>query len=242
MVPTSDPDLSFLPEGCSRPAANGLAWIRGGFELFRRQPGTWIGLMLLWFVLNIALGMLPVVGSVVNQVLTPVFVAGMMIAAREAASGRTLSVSMLFAGFSTHTGALAAVGGLSLVAIVIIVAAAWIGFSVDVASWFSDDLAPERLVPLLTALMLVLLLLVPVYMAIWFAPALIVFNGLRVRDALRGSFLGCLGNPASLLVYGLASIGLAIVAAIPLGLGFIVLAPVFAASVYVSYRDIFHET
>ena len=42
-----------------------------------------------------------------------------------------------------------------------------------------------------------------------------------------------------MLVYSLVGIVLAIVATIPFGLGWLVLAPVFAASVYASYKDIF---
>jgi uncharacterized membrane protein len=41
------------------------------------------------------------------------------------------------------------------------------------------------------------------------------------------------------LVYGLIWIGLAIVASIPFGLGWIVLAPVMAGSWYASWRETF---
>jgi uncharacterized membrane protein len=42
-----------------------------------------------------------------------------------------------------------------------------------------------------------------------------------------------------MFVYGLLGLVYAIVASIPFLLGWLVLAPVFAASVYVSYKDIF---
>jgi uncharacterized membrane protein len=41
------------------------------------------------------------------------------------------------------------------------------------------------------------------------------------------------------LVYGLIAFGLALIAAIPFGLGFLLLGPVLIAAVYWSYRDIF---
>ena len=42
-----------------------------------------------------------------------------------------------------------------------------------------------------------------------------------------------------MLVYSLVGLVLAIAASIPLGLGWLVLGPMFGGSVYASYRDIF---
>jgi uncharacterized membrane protein len=42
-----------------------------------------------------------------------------------------------------------------------------------------------------------------------------------------------------MFVYGLVGIALTIVATIPFGLGWFVLCPVFATSIYASYKDIF---
>ena len=42
----------------------------------------------------------------------------------------------------------------------------------------------------------------PLFMAIWFAPALVFFNRMAPVDALKASFNACLKNFLSLLVYG----------------------------------------
>ena len=55
----------------------------------------------------------------------------------------------------------------------------------------------------------------------------------------KASFAASMRNIPPMLAYGLAGIVLAILATIPLGLGWFVLGPVFVASVYTSYRDIF---
>ena len=81
---------------------------------------------------------------------------------------------------------------------------------------------------------------IPIYMAIWFAPALVVLNEMGVGEALRASFLACLKNVVPFLVYGVAMFLLAIVATIPIMLGWLVLGPMLVASVYTSYRDIFY--
>ena len=76
-------------------------------------------------------------------------------------------------------------------------------------------------------------------MATWFAPALIVLHELAPIAALKASFYACLRNWIPFLIYGLAMLVLGILAAIPVGLGFLVLIPVLVASVYTAYRDIF---
>ena len=76
-------------------------------------------------------------------------------------------------------------------------------------------------------------------MAIWFAPALVFFNNMPPLDALKASFNACLKNILAFLVYGLIVLVLMFFAALPAGLGFLVLIPVLSGSVYASYRDIF---
>jgi len=78
-----------------------------------------------------------------------------------------------------------------------------------------------------------------VAMAYWFAPLLVVLNGEEPIAALKKSFRACWQNLGAVTIYGLILIGLAIVAAIPLGLGFLVLVPVMAGSWYASWREMF---
>jgi uncharacterized membrane protein len=94
----------------------------------------------------------------------------------------------------------------------------------------------------LTALVVVLvglLFAVPVLMAFWFAPALVVLRGDEPFAAMKTSFRACLRNMPPFLIYGLLGILFAILASIPLGLGFIVLIPVGMVTVYTSYKEIF---
>ena len=57
--------------------------------------------------------------------------------------------------------------------------------------------------------------------------------------ALKASFVACLNNWIPFLIYSVVLLVLCVVAAIPAGLGYLVLLPVLAASVYTAYRDIF---
>jgi uncharacterized membrane protein len=82
-------------------------------------------------------------------------------------------------------------------------------------------------------------LLLPVSMALWFAPALVVLNDRGAVEAMKESFAGCLKNIVPFLLYGVVLFVAAIIAAIPFGLGWLVLGPVVAGSLYASYRDIY---
>ena len=57
--------------------------------------------------------------------------------------------------------------------------------------------------------------------------------------ALQRSFGACWMNFGAFLIYGLIYIALAIVASIPFGLGWLVLAPMIAGSCYAGWRQIF---
>ena len=83
-------------------------------------------------------------------------------------------------------------------------------------------------------------LAIPVAMAYWFAPALVALNGLGPVAAMKTSFLGCLKNILPFLLYGLVAMLAGLLAVIPLGLGWFVLGPVLAASMYAAYRDIYY--
>jgi len=97
----------------------------------------------------------------------------------------------------------------------------------------------RELAAYLLAWLIALALMVPVVMAVWFAPPLAVFNELGAFDALKASFVGCLKNIVPFLIYGLILLGFAVLASIPLCLGWLVLGPVIGASIYTSYRDIY---
>ncbi len=89
------------------------------------------------------------------------------------------------------------------------------------------------------AMLVSLALALPLYMALWFAPSLVVFNNLKPVEAMKVSFFGCLKNIVPFLLYGVVMMVLCVVAAIPVMLGYLVLGPVIIASIYTGYRDIF---
>lgn len=226
----------FMPDGQSLPAGNATAWIGAGWNLFKQQPGMWI----LAIIILLVLGIIPIVNLVLT-LLGPVVVGGLMIGCRSIEEGNGLEVGHLFAGFREHAGKLVLVGVFNIVAwmLVMLIIFMLVGGSIFAVQTAGADPAAGAAGAGLAAL-IGLALGIPIYMAIWFAPALIALNGMEVAAALKASFFGCLRNMVPFLLYGIVMFVLMILASLPVMLGWLVLGPVLIASVYAAYRDIFY--
>jgi uncharacterized membrane protein len=250
--PSAGPGDRLIADGRRVPGGNGTLWIARAWDLFKEAPGMWILLTIIYFVLAIIVHIIPA-GSFLFYLLSPILLAGLMIGCESLANDDELELPHLFAGFSRSPGSLLLVGLLYLVgtaAVFIFVALVFVllaGGSTlgllmkagDIAD-LPDLLATGGLVlSFLLATLLFLALLVPLLMAYWFAPALVVFHRLEPLEAMKMSFIGCMKNWIPFLLWGLLGLVLAIIATIPAMLGWLVVWPIFVASIYTSYRDIF---
>jgi uncharacterized membrane protein len=234
------------------PAGHGWRWISSGFALFKRMPGTWIGAVALLTLMNIVMSMVPMLGGLIGSLLGPVFLGGLMLGAHAQASGGRLRIGDLFAGFSASPSRLLAVGGLYLGGIMTIVIVVLMLFSVFGVGFTALDPAaieqqdPELLAAtlgpmLLLALLFLMLLMIPLIMAYWFAPVLVVLEDMQAIEAMKMSFAACWRNVMPFLIFGLAAFALLVIGAIPFGLGLLIVSPILVASIYAAYRDIFYR-
>jgi uncharacterized membrane protein len=177
----------------------------------------------------------------------PVIGGGFILGCDAVRRGEPLEVGHLFAGFQRHAGKLLALGAISFgVGIVIaIVLIATLGLSFGTMLFGGAQPTPEELnamlLPFLLTILIAVAVCIPIYMAIWFAAPLIVLADFDVGTALKTSFFACLKNVLPFLVWSVAFIVLAILATIPLFLGWLLLGPVLMVSIYLGYRDIFHD-
>jgi len=227
-------------------AGRGWEWIVEGFALFKKQPGTWILVLVVLLVCSIVISLVPVVGTLINMVIVQIFMGGLMLGCRALDGDGTLELSHLFAGFNQKTSDLVVLGVLALIGWIIafIPALLIVGGGALMTMMHGGQLAALGALSMtfLLSLLLALALAVPVYMAIWFAPALIMFHDMKPLDAMKSSFFACLKNIVPFLLYGIILMVLCVVASIPFGLGFLVLGPVIVGSIYAGYRDIFTAT
>jgi uncharacterized membrane protein len=225
----------------------GLGWVGDGFGYFKRNVGIWIAITIVWLAICIGLAIIPLLGNLIAQLLTPVFAAGILLGCKSMDEGRPLELGHLFKGFSVGTGPLILVGALYLAAVIVlgvfmvILAFILLG-GIDAIVQLAQG-NPEQVLgnlPMLAVVVLVALgLYVPILMALWFAPALIAIGGLGVGDAVSASFHGCLRNIMPFLIWGIVILVLGVVAVIPFGLGLLILVPMIWGGTYAAYKDIF---
>lgn len=225
-------------------AGQGIEWLKEGWQVFLKNPGVWIAISVIALIIFVVLGFIPLLGQLAANLLAPVISAGLLIGCRALVQGEELKIEHLFAGFQQQTGNLVLLGVLALAASVVIgiVSFAIVGGSAATGAIVGNSAgAGMALGGFMLAMLVVLALAAPLAMAMWFAPALVVFRNRPPIEAIKASFNACLTNLVPFLVYGVLLFVLAIVAALPLGLGFILLLPVAAGSVYAAYVDIFER-
>ena len=220
-----------------RSTGDGLAWIVSGFKLFKQDIGAWIITMIVGFLVALVFNLIPIVGSIVSMLLTYIWVGGLMLGCQAAYEGKAFELKYLFAGFSHQAARLI---GLSVVVSVVSLV---IGFTI-MGSLYIDLLSntgnpPEISATHLLLLLISMALMIPVMMAVWFAPALIVLQNMPLFEAMKASFMGCYKNVMPFLIYGVISLVLYILGSIPLLLGLLVVVPVMFASMYIAYRDVY---
>lgn len=229
-------------------AGNAWGWIVGGFNLFRQNPVIWIALFFIYLLVAMVLSIIPLVGPIVLNLLAPVFMAGFMLGCRALEMDEELEINHLFAGFKNNTAQLVTVGGIYLVGAIVVVGLVFVLVGADAMTGMlggqMEHARPsleegQNAVPGL-ALLIVLGAMLPLIMAYWFAPALVLFHDMKALDAMRLSFFACLRNIPPFMLYGVISAVLLVLAMLPLGLGLLVMIPTMTASLYVSYKDIFN--
>ena len=233
----------FNTSGRTLDASHGWNWISSAFTLFMKQPGMWILLFIIYFVCCALLSAIPILGGFANLLLLPVFGAGFMRACRALDDGGEIAVEHLFHGFKNRTSNLMVVGVFACLPLAVVIVGMLIAGGAGIfAALFSGTAALATLgVSVMLAMLAGLLVSLPVYMALWFAAPLVLFDGVAPGAALKASFSACLKNVIAFTLYAIVLVVLFIVATIPFGLGLIVVVPVALISVYTAYREIFFD-
>lgn len=236
---------NFIFDGRGVPAGHGWRWIADAWAFTGPQRGMFIGVFVLFALIAVALGIVPLLGAIASALLMPVIAGGLWLGCDAVRRGERLEIGHLFAAFQSHANKLIGLGALSLAFVVAMSVVVIVIFGTTFGFMFSDGQpTPEQFADGFAASMLAVLVMlalsVPWYMAVWFAVPLIVFARSDIVPALRTSFFACLKNIVPFLVWSVAMVVLGILASIPFMLGWLLLGPVMMVSIYLSYRDVFH--
>ncbi|MDR1710191.1 MAG: hypothetical protein LBS70_10810 [Candidatus Accumulibacter sp.] len=219
-----------------------FAWLRLGWNLFLAEPGLWAVSALIAVGGFFALLAVWLVGLLLAGLLAPVLAAGMLTLCRKISEEKSAGLHDLFAGFTARTAPLLGLGVIFMLGLLVIKLIVFVLLGGSLAGGLAvSGIAGIGLAlgGSLLALLLSSLLVVPLAMALWFAPALVLFNRMAPAEACRASFAACLKNAAPFAILGLIVFVLGFLAMWPACLGFLVLIPALAGTAYASWQDVF---
>ncbi len=235
----------FKGASCEVDAGSCFEWLRQGWLMFLANPGVWIGSTVLLLIMLMAISIVPFFGQVAAHLLVPLFGAGMIQIARMLGEGKEPQIADLFAGFRHNAGQLVMVGVFFAVGVFAIAFFAFLLVSGGILGGTVTGRVGGfgiALGGIVLAGMLVMVLSVPVIMATWYAPALVFFHDMQPLAAMKASFEAGAKNWLAMVIFATFLCVALFFAMLPLGLGLILLLPVFSGAVYASYRDIFVGT
>jgi hypothetical protein len=232
------------------PWRQGATWIKEAFALFGAQPLQWLALMFAWLLVTLMLGVVPLIGRSLATIAQTAFFAGFMLACKDQQAGKTVNVGYLVAALQKNARSLILVGSVALLAhtaVTMLVVA--LGYRTDglvetmrlPAEELQKAVQSGALAAQIEKLMPLTLLahfLNTIIMAVlWFVAPLLAFHpDMRPGHAIRWSVFALVTNFGAMLVFGALMMLLFLVGAIPLGLGLILVLPIFIITNYTSYR------
>ena len=227
-------------------AGQGASWFSCGWNLFKQDFGTWFIMFLIFIGIVIVLNFIPLIGPMALSVITPALMAGFMYSASQMDQGNSVEIAYLFQGFKDkqRMNKLLVLGGLSLLASIalMLIMFSLVGGSAMMNASETGTIDPQAMMSTGMGISMLLILLAALFVTMGFiyAAPLVMLDNMTPVDSIKTSFSACLKNILPLLVFGIVYFLLAIVAAIPIFLGFLILIPVSILAMYCSYKSIFH--
>jgi len=254
-------------QALQRPARNGLLWLRAGFGLVRRRPAAMMAIVAAYWFVILTVSSLPYLGSLIASLLIPPLSVGVMNACRRNEAGELPRIDALISAFRGNPGqlkSLIALGALYLAATLsVLFLTSLVDDGILMGLMTGRPVTSEELLApaFERAAQLALVLMAPIMMAWWYAPLLVSWHGVPLVKALFFSLVACWRNWRAFTVYGLVSAGLglpflSLVALLLLSSGLpqtasiqilfmvaiLLLGPIYFASFYFTWRDVFAES
>ena len=188
-------------------ALDGINWIKQGFGIFRKRPGQLALLFTTYLMILIGLAFIPIIGSLIQAFMAPLFSMVFMIACAQIEATGQLNHLQLRASFSPPTGKrMSILGGIYLaIAIVmmltIVFVYAWLGEASFIEIMKGNQQMkpnPQQDVGVLLTMLGFFLVFVP---PLWFAAPLIVWQKMPVFKAMFYSFFALFRALPSFILY-----------------------------------------
>ena len=219
------------------PARTGALWVRLGLKTFWRQPLAFISLFFLLMALISTVSLLPLLGSVLAPILLPFMTLGLMVATSVAYTDNAEGVGTDgHAQRPTGSAMFVAVAGamraewrslvkLGVISAVYFVVAVLLTTFIDGGQLAKAYLLDEVVTPEVmassdfqVARMLLMCLNLPLSLAMWHAPALVHWHRVEPVKSVFFSVVALFRNFGAYALFGLAWLGVFLLAGIGIGL------------------------
>ena len=203
------------------PARTGLLWVKLGIKTFFGQPLAMSGLFFMFMAVLSLATLVPFVGAALALALLPAATLGLMAATQEASKGKFPMPSILISAFRAGQqrkqammvlGGLYAVGFLAMMGISALIDGGQFARLYLVGGKITEEMVRRGDFQL--AMWVTLALYLPLSLMFWHAPALVHWHGVSPVKSLFFSFMACYKNKGALTVFGLAWVGLFVMAAV----------------------------
>jgi len=243
----------------------GAIWLKEAAAMLAAARVPWLMLLLLYYLIQLLVSVIPVAGPLAMMVLRPVFTVGFLAAAWTQERGGQPEIRHLFRGFGANLWALLPIGVMLIVGTTAAVLATALVDGGVLLEALTSNAKPDEALAANTgveaAMLVAIICALPTLLAMWFAPALVVFRDCGPWQAMTTSLRAAAANWRPVAVYGLLlffcgavlpGIAIALIAfivppfAAPYVIALTVVPYVFlfvaaqTISDYVAYRDIFH--
>lgn len=220
-------------------------------------------LVVAYWLTMIFLNIVPILGALAASMAIPGLSVGLMQAARNLERGQPVGLQTLYGGLKENTRTLFLLGALYLFCTLGILGVSALVDGGDLLRYMLASSRAERAVvedaDFTLPALVVLILMVPLLMAYWFAPVLAAWHRQPLGKSLFFSFVACWMNWRPFLTYGIGMLLIGgVLPGVVLGILLIIfpdaqsfitglvtvpmaliIAPAIFASFYASYRDIF---
>jgi uncharacterized membrane protein len=232
LAPASPPPTHLHPRAV--PWNHAFAWYEDAMRLVKRAPGTFMGLAVVTLLAELALQVVPGPVALLREAVTPLFACGLVYASAAADRGKAPSLAHAIAAFRAPVGAIVAV-----------VASALLIFGAEAfAAWWIADVnlldpgaATGQLSP--AAIVGIYSLGILASLPFTFVPFHALLERAPPGAAFAASWNAFALNAVALLVYGALSLVLLAFGLATMGLGLVIALPLWAASSYAAWKDIF---
>ncbi len=189
----------------------GQGWLADGFRLFHRQPLGWTLILFIYWAAMLMAAFIPIFGLVLPLLLTPGLSMGFVEISRAIDERRSPKPPLLITAFiSPQAKSILMLGIWYILEIVAILLVSLLIDDGALMDWITagEMPKPEQIAAVQTAGVVSFALYIPVMMAFWFAPQLVLWSGYSPVKALFYSFFAVWRNKGAFVRYAITWIGL----------------------------------